>query len=214
MDFVTVKQLLCKVDKKQPQKKLLTKTVKKVKPKKVIKAVKKKVLTKAVTVDKALLKKKQEVAKAEALAKKLEEEAALEKIAELEKQKELAKELEKIAELEKQKQLAAEQERAKQIASAQLSKERNLFLTSVKKKINENKHYPRMAKRRNIEGSTHINFTIFKNGSIKIHTLKGDRLFFKKSKQALIESFPIEIPSKIRSTFPLQLNIDLKYALS
>ena len=202
MDFVTVKQLLCKVEPKVSHKKPVTKTVTK---KAVKKAVKKIIKKKRVVKKVQTLKASKKVVQVE--KKELEQEKRLKEAKEKER-------LEEMAKLAKAKQLAVEQERVKQVAAAQLAQERNVFLTTVKKKINENKRYPRMAKRRNIEGSTHISFTIFKNGSIQIHDLKGDKLFYKKSKQALIESFPIEIPPKIRSTFPLQLNIDLNYALS
>ena len=212
LDFVTVKQLVCQVEPKVSHKKPLTKTVTKLPKKTAKKVIKKKIVKKVVKkVTKTVAKKVQTVKVSKKVVqlekKKLEQEKLLKEAEEKERLEELAK-------LAKAKQRAIEQERVRQIAAAQLAQERNIFLTSIKKKINENKRYPRMAKRRNIEGSTHISFTIFKNGSIKIHHLKGNKLFYKKSKQALMESFPIEIPSKIRSTFPLQLNIDLKYALS
>lgn len=187
MDFVTVKQLLCQVAQKKPKRKKPTKSLVK-KPKKVVKIVKKQK-----TVAKVL-----ETVKVEKVTPKVDEK--------LLREKEL--------EVEKEKKMLAQQERVKQIAAAQITKERNIFLTTIKKRINENKAYPRVAKRRSIEGSTHIKFTIYKNGSIKIHALHGNKIFYDKSKQALLESFPVEIPQKIISTFPLQLDIDLMYALS
>ena len=187
MDFITVKQLLCQVAQKKPETTRTKKSLLK-EQKKVIKKI-----TKEKTVVKI-----QESVKVEKVLPKVDEK--------LLKEKEL--------EVEKAKQMLAQQERLKQIASAQLAQERNIFLTDIKKKINENKAYPRIAKRRSIEGSTHIKFTIYKNGSIKIDALRGNKIFYDKSKEALLESFPVEIPQKIISTFPLQLDIDLMYALS
>lgn len=201
MDFITVKQLLCQVEPKVSIKKPVTKTIAKSLKKATQKSVKKEQTLKKIQT----LKSAKKVIPVDKTV--LEKEKSLQALKEKEHLKALAK-------IEKAQQKAAEQERVKQIASAQLTQERNVFLTSIKKRINENKSYPRIAKRRSIEGSTHIKFTIFKNGSIKIHTVKGDKIFYKKSKQALTDSFPVEIPSKIRSTFPLQLNINLHYALS
>lgn len=187
MDFITVKQLLCQVAQKAPERKMPTKSLAK-EPKKVIKKIKKQ----------KRIAQVHESVKVEKVLPKVDEK--------LLKEKEL--------ERAKAQEVLAQQERAKQIASAQLAKERNIFLTSIKKRINENKAYPRIAKRRSIEGSTHIKFTIYKNGSIKINALRGNKVFYDKSKEALLESFPVEIPQKIISTFPLELDIDLMYALS
>ena len=187
MDFITVKQLLCQVQPKQVQKKSPLKRPTKELKKSLIKPLKKQ----------------------ETIAKVQKSQEIVEKVLKVEKKPIVVD----LAEIEKAKQLAAEKERLKQIAAAQMAKVSNTFFTHITKKINENKNYPRIAKRRSIEGYTRINFTIFKNGSIKINKLEGNKIFYEKSKEALTESFPVEIPQKILSTFPKDLDVNLQYAL-
>ncbi len=88
------------------------------------------------------------------------------------------------------------------------------FFRELKEEINSNKSYPRIAQRRNLEGDVKICFTIFENGSIKINELTGSKMFTRSSEQALLDTFPIDIPKELELSFPLKLNIELKYQLS
>ncbi len=84
------------------------------------------------------------------------------------------------------------------------SAEKRAFLRSVRNQIQANKKYPKMALRRHIEGSVGVMFDIGANGDVSnIRFLNGKSILQKSVRKAVIQSFPIAIPSNIRSEFPM-----------
>jgi periplasmic protein TonB len=164
--------------------------------------VSKKVEKKKIIAKKVPLK----VEKAPKIVKKIEKEI-------IKKEKPTPKE--EVAKVEeKVSQTAPEQKQTEQIFTQKQKQSQLNFFRCVKEKINNNKKYPRVAKRRNIEGDTKINFTIFPDGSIKIHNIEGKKVFFNKSREALLDSFPMRIPQDLLMTFPVKINISLSYRLA
>lgn len=130
----------------------------------------------------------------------------------IKKEKPVLKEVAKAE--EETKQTAPEQKQSEQIFTQKQKQSQLNFFRCVKEKINRNKEYPRIAKRRSVEGDTKINFTIFPDGSIKIHNIEGKKVFINKSREALLDSFPMRIPQDLLMTFPVKLNISLSYRLT
>ena len=87
------------------------------------------------------------------------------------------------------------------------------YLNQVRARINANKYYPRRAKRRAIQGSVIVTFTISKNGDlISINSIRGDEIFFDATKEAIYNSFPIR-PPKGALNANESLTIPLHYRL-
>ncbi len=84
------------------------------------------------------------------------------------------------------------------------SAEKRAFLRGVRNQIKANKRYPKMALRRHVEGSVGVMFDIGANGDVSnIRFLNGKSILQKSVRKAVIQSFPIAIPSNIRSEFPM-----------
>jgi len=87
---------------------------------------------------------------------------------------------------------------------ADKSAEKRAFLRIVRGQIKANKKYPKMALRRHMEGSVEVMFDIGANGNISnIRFLNGRSILQKSVRKAVIRSFPIPVPSYIRSEFPM-----------
>ncbi len=94
-----------------------------------------------------------------------------------------------------------------------ISKIKNDYIAKVKKTINSNKFYPNSARRRGIEGSVKVEFTIQNNGKLTmVKIIQGKKIFFKAAKEAIINSFPIQ-GYKDNKIFPINLTLVLKYNL-
>ena len=81
---------------------------------------------------------------------------------------------------------------------------RRAFLSQVRKKIINNKKYPRMALRRHIQGSVKVKFDITSNGNLSnIQFINGKTILQKSVRKAIEKSFPISIPNSLRSELPI-----------
>ena len=89
--------------------------------------------------------------------------------------------------------------------------EKSRFLTKVKRAINSHKIYPKMAKRRGLQGSVKVSFTITTSGGVTNIILKGSKLFTKATKRAIDSSFPIDTRGV---ALPITLNLTVNYRLS
>ena len=90
---------------------------------------------------------------------------------------------------------------------------KNRFLEKVKSRINQNKIYPNIAKRRGIQGYTKVSFEIAKNGNVEnIKLLEGNEIFKKAVFNAINESFPIKIPTDL-DIFPLTISLRIEFKL-
>ncbi len=91
---------------------------------------------------------------------------------------------------------------------------KNNFLARVKSAINANKHYPTLAKTREIEGKVHATFTINSNGSVSnIVILEGNNILKDATRKAIERSFPVEISNEIKNSMPFNENITLNFKL-
>ncbi len=96
-------------------------------------------------------------------------------------------------------------------STASVSKAKtNQFITRLKKAINTNKIYPKMAKKRGLQGTVHVSFTINSSGKVSNITVKGSKMFIKATKRAILRSFPINTKN---ISLPLKVNLRLNYTL-
>ena len=86
------------------------------------------------------------------------------------------------------------------------------FLNLIRGKIDKNKSYPRIAKRRGMQGSVTVSFTLLVNGKIANLKVKGKKVFQSSARKAVLKSFPINVknaplklPKKIRFTLRYQI---------
>lgn len=99
--------------------------------------------------------------------------------------------------------------------SLSLESIKNNFLAQVKNAIQSNKHYPKDAKDREIEGKIFAEYTINKDGSVSNITIaNGNNLLKGATRKAIEKSFPITIPSRLIDNMPTTQNITLNYFIT
>ena len=82
--------------------------------------------------------------------------------------------------------------------------EKRAFLRRVRNQIINNKKYPKIALRRHIEGSVAVLFDIASNGSVSnIRFLNGKSILQKSVRKAVLHSFPIQVPNRLKSELPM-----------
>ena len=86
----------------------------------------------------------------------------------------------------------------------------NKFIGLLKRKINQNKIYPRVAKKRGLTGKVSVRFILNKSGRVSNISLSGSKLFFKSTKNAINNSFPINTKGV---KLPITINLSLLYKL-
>ncbi|CAA6799326.1 MAG: Histone H1-like protein HC2 [uncultured Sulfurovum sp.] len=78
------------------------------------------------------------------------------------------------------------------------------FLRNVRSNIIANKKYPKIAKRRHIEGSVKVRFDITRQGTVSnIRFINGKSVFHKSIRKTLERTFPMSIPSEVRAELPI-----------
>jgi protein TonB len=93
----------------------------------------------------------------------------------------------------------------KKLQKVDKSAEKQQFLSQVRSKIIANKKYPRMALRRHIQGAVKIKFDITSSGDVSnIRYINGKKILQKGARKAIEKSFPITIPSSLRSELPIK----------
>ena len=90
---------------------------------------------------------------------------------------------------------------------------KNAFLAAIRQKINQNKSYPLIAKRRGMQGKVTVQFTILSNGSVADIKLSGSKIFHASARQAIQKAFPVNTAGKPFS-FPIVVNLTLEYRLT
>ncbi len=101
----------------------------------------------------------------------------------------------------------------KNINTKELKRKQALFLENMKNRINENKYYPKRAKRREIEGSVDVKFILLENGEMQnITILNGKKIFHNSVEQAIKDSFPIQIKKDLFK-FPLPITLKIVFVL-
>ena len=92
-------------------------------------------------------------------------------------------------------------------------REKNRFLSNLRKKINDNKSYPRLARRRGIQGTIKVSFKLLNRRQISHLKIVGKSLFKRSVKEAILKAFPLKIkkiPLKLPQTIHLTLHFQLK----
>ncbi len=89
--------------------------------------------------------------------------------------------------------------------------ERSRFLSKVKRAINSHKVYPKMAKKRGIQGRVKVSFTVTSSGKVTNIKVRGSKLFTKTTKRAINSAFPINTKGV---ALPITLNLTINYKLS
>lgn len=89
------------------------------------------------------------------------------------------------------------------------------FLNAIRANIYTNKKYPKMAKRRNIQGTVHALFDIQADGSVTNIRLSGASGVLEKAVGKSIErSFPASIPRELMGKFPMvDVSVNVEFIL-
>ena len=114
----------------------------------------------------------------------------------------------------KNKKVKKKQQRQK--ASARKSNsspaEKNQFLTNIRDKINKHKSYPRIAKKRGMQGNVNVKFTILSSGKVGNISISGPKVFYKSARNAVKSAFPVNAKNA-PITLPKSINITLQYQI-
>ncbi len=89
---------------------------------------------------------------------------------------------------------------------------KNQFLNKIRRKINQHKSYPKIAKRRGMQGSVKIRFTILSNGNVGHISVNGPKVFHSSARRAVKGAFPISTRN-IPLSLPASVNVSLRYQL-
>jgi len=90
--------------------------------------------------------------------------------------------------------------------------QRNKFWSALRKKIDKHKFYPRIAKKRMMEGAVKVRFTVLANGNVGHITLKGPKIFYNSARNAVKSAFPIDV-KKSPVSLPSTINLTLRYQI-
>ena len=87
------------------------------------------------------------------------------------------------------------------------------FFKHIRNKIEENKHYPRVAKRRGLQGSVEVVFTIAADGTLdSVVANSGNNAFNSATKDAVYKTFPLEYDVN-GLELPMQISFTVDYRL-
>jgi protein TonB len=132
------------------------------------------------------------------------------------KKKPVKKIKKKIVKKKKIKTKKRKKKASKRQASSKQSKstpaQRNKFWSALRAKIDRHKFYPRIAKKRRMEGSVKVRFTILSSGNVGNISLKGPKIFYNSARNAVKSAFPIEA-KKSPISLPTTINLTLRYQI-
>lgn len=89
---------------------------------------------------------------------------------------------------------------------------KNRFLKKIRRKINQHKSYPKIAKRRGMQGTVKIRFTILANGNVGHISVSGPKVFHNSARNAVKKAFPIGTRN-VPLSLPASVNLLLRYQL-
>ena len=89
---------------------------------------------------------------------------------------------------------------------------KSAFLSKIRAKINRAKSYPRVAKRRGIEGRVRVSFKILSSGRVGGISIRGPKVFHNSAKRAIRSAFPINV-RKAPISLPMSINLTLVYKI-
>jgi len=84
------------------------------------------------------------------------------------------------------------------------------FVARLRAKINARKSYPRIARKRGMQGSVRVKFRITSTGRLSGLSVSGSRIFINSAKQAVKSAFPI---STRGASLPMAVSLTLNYRL-
>ncbi len=94
--------------------------------------------------------------------------------------------------------------------SSNSTAKRNQFLAKVRKKINQYKSYPKIAKRRGMQGTVKVRFTILASGHLGHISVTGPKVFHNSARNAVKNAFPISTKN-VPISLPQSVNLTLCY---
>ncbi len=97
-------------------------------------------------------------------------------------------------------------------ASRNSTAKKNQFLSKVRQKINKHKSYPKIAKRRGMQGKVKVRFTILASGNVGHISVSGPKVFHNSARNAVKKAFPISTRN-IPISLPTSVNLTLRYQL-
>jgi len=86
------------------------------------------------------------------------------------------------------------------------------FHQKIRKKIDQNKFYPKIAKRRGMQGTVEVSFTILRSGKVSDIRIKGPKVFHSSVRHAIESAFPISVKS-VPVSLPATIHIPLRYQI-
>jgi protein TonB len=86
------------------------------------------------------------------------------------------------------------------------------FLAKIRQKINQHKSYPKIARRRGMQGKVKVKFTILANGNVGHISVSGPKVFHNSARQAVKRAFPVSTKN-IPLSLPQSVNLTLRYQL-
>lgn len=110
----------------------------------------------------------------------------------------------------KKHQKSSRQASSKQRQSS--AAEKNKFWNALQRKIDKYKSYPRMAKKRGMEGVVKVKFTILRSGNVGSISVKGPKIFHNSARKAVKRAFPINV-QKAPISLPETINVSLRYQI-
>ena len=101
------------------------------------------------------------------------------------------------------------------IISAASETEKLKYLNDIVKHINSNKHYPRRALNRGIQGIINISFDLHTDGSIEnLNISNGHKLLIRASEQSINRALPMpERPDELLSLEVIHITTSMKYSI-
>lgn len=133
----------------------------------------------------------------------------------VDKNKVVKKKTSKKEAIKKPKRTAKKQTSKRQPSSKQAKSsmgERNKFFNQLRSKIDKHKFYPRIAKKRRMEGSVKVRFSILKSGKVGNVSVTGPKVFYKSARNAVKSAFPISLKN-IPISLPKTVNLTLHYKI-
>ena len=116
----------------------------------------------------------------------------------------------------KTKKKTVQKKRVKKSVYSRKSKsskaEKNRFLANIRAKIDKHKSYPRIAKKRRMQGSVKVKFTILRSGKVGNISIRGPKVFHSSARKAVKSAFPVNA-KKSPISLPKNVNLTLRYQI-
>ena len=131
---------------------------------------------------------------------------------EVKKPKKKIKKKKKLTKKRSKKKITSRRASSKKATSKRVDQnKKSKFLAKLRAKINSAKSYPKMAKRRGMQGVIKVKFTILKNGNVSNISMSGPKVFYRSVKKAIKSAFPISKNTPL--SLPTTINLRLRYRL-